>query len=239
MYRKTIYEKYLTSDNYKDFDEISEQFETEMHIDQSIIKALPKDKKSKIIDIGCGYGRWLRYLQKSGYENITGVDVGEEQNRFLSQKKIPVIESDIINYLETTKDRFDVVTCFDVLEHFNKNEIVELLPLVKNILTDRGVLIIRVPNGEAMFKGGIMYGDFTHETFFTQRSLKQILSITGFSEVKTYSLRPIKHGLKSTIRHYGFCCYEIIYRVGILFETGSAANYIATQNFLAVIKNNR
>jgi 2-polyprenyl-3-methyl-5-hydroxy-6-metoxy-1,4-benzoquinol methylase len=236
MYRKKIYEKYLTSDNYENFDEITKQFETEMHVDSNIIKALPRDKKSKIIDIGCGFGRWLRYLQKNGYENITGVDVGEEQNRFLNQKKITVIKSDIINYLKTTKDRFDVATCFDVLEHFNKNEILELLPLVKNILRNEGVLIIRVPNGEAMFKGGIMYGDFTHETFFTQRSLKQVLSITGFSEVKTYPLRPIKHGLKSTIRHYGFCCYEIIYRVGILFETGSAVNYIATQNFLAVIK---
>lgn len=236
MYRKKIYEKYLTTDGYRDLDEISTQFEVEMHIDQNIIGALPRDKKSKIVDLGCGYGRWLRYLQQRGYENICGVDVGTEQNRFLSQTSIPVIESDIITYLETTKDRLDVITFFDVLEHFNKDEIVEVLPLVKNILNDRGVLIIRVPNGEAMFKGGIMYGDFTHETFFTSRSLKQILSLTGFSDVKTYSLRPIKHGLKSTLRHYGFRCYEAFYRLGILLETGSATNFIATQNFLAVIK---
>jgi hypothetical protein len=93
---------------------------------------------------------------------------------------------------------------FDVLEHFTKEEIVELLPLLKNILKEDGIFVVRVPNGEAMLTGGIMYGDFTHETFFTSKSLKQIFNIFDFSQTKVFPVYPIKHGLKSTIRYYGF-----------------------------------
>ena len=122
------------------------------------------------------------------------------------------------------------------MEHFKKDEIVELIPLLRNIIKDDGVLIVRVPNGEAIFKGSIMYGDFTHETFFTSRSLKQIFNIFGFSDTTTYPVYPIKHGLKSTIRYYGYGFYEFIYKIGIMFETGGVNNFISTQNILGIIK---
>ena len=236
MYRKKIYERYLTSDNFRDFNDIEKQFNSISYIDQNIIDTLPNDKESRILDMGCGFGGWLKFLKENGYENITGVEVGAEQNQFLKDKGFNVIKSDMVEFLKVTNNKYDVVTMFDVLEHFKKDEIVELIPLLKNIIEDDGGLIIRVPNGEAIFKGSIMYGDFTHETFFTSRSLKQVFNIFGFSDITTYPVYPIKHGLKSTIRYYGYRFYEFIYKVGIIFETGGVNNFISTQNILGIIK---
>jgi 2-polyprenyl-3-methyl-5-hydroxy-6-metoxy-1,4-benzoquinol methylase len=236
VFRKKIYERYLTSDNFRDFNDIENQFNSINYIDQNIIDALPNDKKAKILDMGCGFGGWLKFLKENGYKDIGGVEIGDEQNQFLKDKGFNIIKSDIAEFLETTNHKYGLVTMFDVLEHFKKDEIVELIPLLKNIIEDDGVLIVRVPNGEAIFKGSIMYGDFTHETFFTSRSLKQVFNIFGFSDITTYPVYPIKHGLKSTIRYYGYRVYEFIYKIGIIFETGGVNNFISTQNILGIIK---
>ncbi len=236
MYRKIIYDRYLTTDGFNNFYEIEKQFNAPFYLDSNIKVILPKNKDVKILDIGCGVGRFLKYLQENGYKNIYGVEIGKEQNQFLKDKGFDIYQFDIIEFLKNTKEKFNFVSMFDVLEHFTKEEIVELLPLLKNILNDNGILVIRVPNGEAMFKGGIMYGDFTHETFFTARSMKQIFNIFGFSKINIYPIYPNKHSLKSSIRYYGYKFFEFIYKIGLIFERGGVNDFISTQNILGVIK---
>jgi len=235
MYRKKIYERYLTSDDFNNFDEIVNRFNSAYYIDHNIKNNLPKDKNAKILDMGCGFGMFLKHIKSLGYTNIKGVEIGDEQNKFLKNKGFYIIQSDIFEFLKTTDEKFDFVTMFDVLEHFTKEEIVEILPLIKNILNENGKFVFRVPNGEAMLKGSIMYSDFTHETFFTARSLKQIFNIFDFSDTKIYPVYPIKHGIQSTIRYYAYRFYELIYKIGIVFETGGAKNFVSTQNILGVI----
>jgi SAM-dependent methyltransferase len=217
MYRKKIYERYLISDGFSDFDAIEKQFNSPFYVDENTKHSLPKNKNAKILDIGCGFGRFLKYLKDNGYENIQGIEIGEEQNKFLKNKGYQIIQQDIVKYLKTTNEKFDFISLFDVLEHFTKVEIVELLPLLKNRLEDDGILLIRVPDGEAMYKGGIMYGDFTHEIFFTLKSIKQLFNIFDFNKTDVFLVYPIKHGLKSIIRYYGYRFYELIYKLGIVF----------------------
>ena len=235
-YRERIYERYLTSDGFKNFDEIEKQYNSAFYVDENTENALPINKKAKILDMGCGFGRFLKYLKDSGYTNVQGVEIGEEQNQFLKSKGYTIYQKDIFDFLKTTDEKYDFVSMFDVLEHFTKEEIVELLPLLKDILNDNGRLLIRVPNGEAMYKGGIMYGDFTHETFFTSKSLKQIFNIFEFNNTQVFPVYPIRHGLKSSIRYYGYKFYELIYKMGIVFEMGGAKSFVSTQNILVVVK---
>jgi cyclopropane fatty-acyl-phospholipid synthase-like methyltransferase len=236
MYRKKIYERYLTTDGFDNFEEIEKQFNSNYYPDVNILKSLPKNKEAKILDLGCGFGVYLKYIKSLGYKNIRGVEIGDEQNKFLKDKGFDIFQSDIFEFLKTTKEKFDFISMFDVLEHFTKEEIVELLPLLQNILNYNGVLIVRVPNGEAIFKGVIMYGDFTHETFFTAKSLKQIFNIFNFSNTQVFPLYPIRHGLKSTIRYYGYQFYELIYKIGVIFEMGGVKNFVSTSNILGIIK---
>ena len=38
------------------------------------------NEDSRILDIGCGYGRTLEELQKSGYNNLIGIDFSKKVN---------------------------------------------------------------------------------------------------------------------------------------------------------------
>ncbi len=235
MYRG-IYKKYLTLDGFKDFEEVEIQFNDKYYLDKNIWNILPKDKSSNILDIGCGFGMYMKHMKSLGFDNIKGVEIGEEQNQFLRGKGFDVLQVDIFDYIKATDLCGAVFNGCDVLEHFTKREIMALLPLMKNILSEKGVLIIRVPNGEAMFNGSIMYGDFTHEVFFTTRSIKQIFNMFDFSSVNVLPVYPVKHGVKSIIRYYGYKFYELIYKIGIIFECGTAKNYNSTRNILGIIK---
>ena len=235
MYRKEIYKKYLSTDNY-DINELEDNFNESVHYSAIIKHNLPKDKNSKILDVGCGYGRFLNFLKSESFNNITGLEVGKEQCDFLKGKDIDLIETDLMSFLSNSNEKFDLITMFDVLEHFNKNEILIIVSSLKKRLNKSGILIIQVPNGEAIFKGGIMYGDFTHETFFTVRSLNQIFKLYDYSKINIYPLYPVMHGFFSLIRRIGFRVIDLFYKSILIFERGTLKGFVSTQNLLAIIK---
>ena len=235
MYRKEIYKKYLSTDNC-DINELENNFNEIVHYSSIIKNNLPKDKNSKILDVGCGYGKFLNFLKSKSFNNITGLEIGKEQCNFLKGKDIDLIETDLMSFLSNSNQKFDLITMFDVLEHFNKNEILIIVSSLKKRLNKSGKLIIQVPNGEAIFKGGIMYGDFTHETFFTARSLKQIFKLYDYSKIRIYPLYPVIHGFFSLIRRIGFKVIDLFYKAILIFERGTSKGFISTQNLLAIIK---
>lgn len=95
--------------------------------------------------------------------------------------------------------------CFlaiDIIEHFKKDEILEILKLIYDSLNKKGILIIKTPNSETIFSGRYHYWDFTHEIIFNKTSLMQILSLTGFNNFVFKEEYPIIHGFKSFIRFF-------------------------------------
>jgi 2-polyprenyl-3-methyl-5-hydroxy-6-metoxy-1,4-benzoquinol methylase len=237
MYRKIIYERYLSSINIS-LQDIEDNFNQNIFLDKMIEYNLTNNKEAKVLDLGCGNGSLLNTLKKRGYKNLFGVEIGVEQNIFLRNKGFQIQNQDIINYLETNNEAFDVIFLFDVLEHFNKNEIVKIIPLLKNKLRTNGKIFLRVPNAEAIFKGSIMYGDFTHETFFTKRSLLQIFNIYQFKKIEIYPVYPPKTASwKSQLSLFIYKGYETFYRFLLARENKSSLEYfLSTQNILAIIQ---
>jgi len=124
-----------------------------------------------------------------------------------------------------------------VLEHLKKDEIVELLPLLKKRITEGGVVIVRVPNGEAIFKGSIMYGDFTHETFFNKRSIIQIFHTFGFNQINVYPVFNYGKSLKGQIKKYIYLSYIKLYKNLLGIDNSASVKYfLPTQNILGIIK---
>ncbi|NQT49954.1 class I SAM-dependent methyltransferase [Candidatus Kuenenbacteria bacterium] len=148
---------------------------------------LPKKKQAGILDIGCGMGQFLEFLGQRGYEQILGVDVSEEAIEFCQEKGIKKVRliNDLQEFLSSCP-MFDLIVLNDVIEHFPKSEIIEILQKVHEKLNAGGKVIIKTGNMASMAGLKIRYNDFTHESGFTDYSLTQVLKISKFRDIMIY-----------------------------------------------------
>lgn len=166
-------------------------------------KYFPIDKGATLLDIGPGLGEMLTLWKQLGYKNIMAVDVSREVVEYC--KKMALGEVILItkfqDFLRGHKESLDLITMIDVIEHIDKNEILEVCSLIKDSLKPFGRLIIQTPNmGGALGLLGRYY-DFTHETGFTDRSLRQVLRAAGFKTFEIYGFESIIfNDLKSMVR---------------------------------------
>jgi 2-polyprenyl-3-methyl-5-hydroxy-6-metoxy-1,4-benzoquinol methylase len=194
---------------------------------------LPNDKSSKIADIGCGNGSIVWWLQQSGFSNAGGVDISAEQIAIAHELGVKNVQRmDLYEFFSRIDSLYNIIILRDVLEHFEKKEILELLDNCYRALNDQGRIIIQVPNAESPFGTRMRYGDFTHEVSFTSSSLSQVLRASGFETVQIYpAIQPVTT-LKSLIRYSLWKVVEAFYKVLLTVELGRSKR-IVTQNIIA------
>jgi SAM-dependent methyltransferase len=161
---------------------------------------LPAKKDAPILDVGCGYGEFLYFLQSNGYSNAHGIDLNARQvevGRSLGVLNLGC--GDSRNFLADRPESFELISAIDVLEHIPKAQVLDFLGLVYSALAPGGVFLCQVPN-LAAFYTPLFYMDFSHETPFTAGSLKQALELAGFGGVKVAPMGPVIHGGKSALR---------------------------------------
>ena len=142
-------------------------------------------KGSKLLDLGCGRGEFMRGFIKCGL-NGYGVDQSSIAKSVCPEAEI--LQSDLANEpLPYDDSSFDVVFSKSVLEHFYYPE--KLVQEVYRILNPDGLAITMVPDWESVYK--TFYDDYTHRTPFTLTSLKNIFSINGFDKVKVEKFRQL------------------------------------------------
>jgi len=131
-------------------------------------KFLPSLKKAKILDVGCGAGHFLYYLEKKGFTDFLGIDISPQQVGFcrenISQR---VKQADAFEFLQGKESAFDAIVANDLLEHIPKEETIPFLKLVHAALKDKGIFLVRTPNMGNPFSLYPRYKDFTHEAGFT------------------------------------------------------------------------
>jgi cyclopropane fatty-acyl-phospholipid synthase-like methyltransferase len=142
----------------------------------------------------------------------------------------------VLNFLRNTKEKFDVITAFDLIEHFRKEEFLLLSKLVYRALKVQGLFILRTINGESPFSGRLRYADLTHEICFTRRSISTALLNANFKRVKVLpAYHYFPRGVRSNIRYLLWKMIELGLRMYMMAETGNFRDdYIFTQNLLAV-----
>lgn len=147
-------------------------------------------RSSSVLDVGCGQGFMLRYLKSAGFDNLTGVDISEEQVAIAVKNGFNAICADAFQFLKEHKEEFDVIFSIDLVEHFKKEELFELLQLIHYALKPGGTFVLQTPNGDGLMPGYVIYGDLTHFTILSPLSLKHILTVTGFEDVRVKELGP-------------------------------------------------
>ena len=131
----------------------------------------PADKTAAILDLGCGHGTLVHFAQLSGYCNTQGVDVSGQQVELAQKLGIANIKQG--DLMETLKgippSSLDVVVAFDVIEHFTKDELIDLVDAIHRVLKPNSCWIIHAPNASSPFAGAVRYGavSYTHLTLPT------------------------------------------------------------------------
>ena len=196
-YRQRIYQSY-TSLHYPKALELNEQHGASSvpSVKSRLSGWLPESRSAVCLDVGCGAGGLLLALGYMGYENLSGVDCSAEQVSVATRICPNVVEGDAIKHLLRHQDKFDLITAFDIVEHFHKDELFKFLDAVYRALKPGGRMIIQTPNADSPWFGTVRYGDFTHELAFNSTSLELVTGVVGFKSYQSRECRPHSHGLK-------------------------------------------
>ncbi len=142
---------------------------------------LPKNKTSKILELGCGMGRFLLALQDMGCTNLKGIDINPDFISIGKKEGIDLIQADCIEYLENTEEKYDVIYCLDVLEHLPKEQQPDFFKLLYEKINNEGFIVIRVPNALAPTANFFRYDDFTHVISYTPLTIDCLAKNAGFN----------------------------------------------------------
>lgn len=195
---------------------------------------LPEGIAATVVDIGCGQGALVRLMRTDGY-NASGVDVSPEQVELAHAAGVSeVILGDFVDVLDALKGTLHAVVATDLLEHLTKDEVLSVFDAVRRALRPGGVFIARTPNAVSPFSGNLQYGDFTHESVFTPRSVAQIASAAGYGSVDVRPCPPVVHGVRSRVRSIAWKVISCALKIAIAAETGLLSGQIVTQNMTFV-----
>lgn len=146
-----------------------------------------------VLDLGCGGGDNARILRTQGYI-IDGITISKAE----LETALPFLRNGYLYNLEeglpadVKKSRYDYILCSHVLEHICFPE--KLLSDIKGCLTQKGVLIVALPNlFHYSSRWKLMMGKFeyqdagiwdnTHFRWYSYESGAKLLERNGFSAV--------------------------------------------------------
>jgi len=230
-YRKKLYRDYITP-GVPTLMEIERLFPI---WDRQYKKHLPPGLGAAIIDIGCGSGGFVYYLRQAGYNHAVGIDISHAQVEASRLLGIPgVSRSDLRVHLASHPSGYDAVIARDVIEHFSKEEALDLLVLIRAALSANGVCLIQTLNAESPFWPRSRYGDFAHELSFSASRIRTVLLLAGFRETESFPVPPVfRYSLNSALRVILWQGVELFWRTALLAESGSGRGII-TGNLITV-----
>jgi len=191
------------SEYYKSEDYISHTdakrnlFEKAYHFIRSIslkrkLKLINSFKRSNkyLLDIGCGTGDFLHTAQNNGW-SVSGIEPNQNA-RAIANRKTNGSVFEIDQLPKFTKQSFDVITLWHVLEHLpNLND---QLALFKSLLKPNGRLIIAVPNYNSY--DAKFYKEFwaafdvpRHLWHFSQTSISKLVANEGMQIENTLPMK--------------------------------------------------
>lgn len=143
---------------------------------------------SKILDIGCGDGSFLKLAQAKF--RGTGIEISQYlADLARNHAGIKVMVGDFLD-VPLGGEKFDGVTLISLLEHMDRPE--KTLKKCFDLLNDRGVLLLKTVNYSCLNRT-IKNKDWTgfrppdHVVYFAPRNLKRLLKKIGFSKIKISS----------------------------------------------------
>jgi SAM-dependent methyltransferase len=141
-----------------------------------------KDRRPRILDVGCGTGANLLMLSK--YGDAEGVDISEDALAFCRERGLKKVKHGAAEELPFEDGSFDLVTALDVVEHIDDD--VASLQEMRRVLRPDGRVLLFVPT--FMFLWGLQDDVSNHRRRYRLPELHRVLERAGFEvERSTYA----------------------------------------------------
>ncbi len=230
---KEYYDKQFYSANYgkqiNDSSKKVQEEESEFFLMQyeDILEIINKKAPGKkIIDIGCGYGNFLKFCQERGYE-VFGLDPSPEAVDNAKEMGIEAIKADIEDIKNKVNKKYHTAVMLNVFEHLCE-PYRTLRDIRENILEDNGLLIIRVPNefnklqiiaNEEYNLKSWWVSAPQHINYFTVPHLVNLVNNCGFEVFLKESTFPLEMFILFGEQYVGnFALGKAIHEKRVLFE---------------------
>jgi SAM-dependent methyltransferase len=136
----------------------------------------------RILDAGAGGGEVVSVLRKLGLDAI-GLEPDEQYARHAREALAVPVTTGFVQDATFAAGRFDVVTMYHALEHVE--DPAAILSRLRSWMVDRGVLLIEVPNVEAVCIAPGHRFHFAHFYNFNRETLEGLGRKAGFETVQT------------------------------------------------------
>lgn len=170
--------------NYEDERFASQAKGREITFNKNLVEIERYKKSGKILDIGTANGPFLYIAKKRGWD-VEGVELNKYLIKWAKENYDLDIKQGTI-FSNKFKEKFDVVTLWDVLEHVSDPK--KVLQKCYSLLKEDGVFVVNYPDyrsyiARALGKKWPFYLS-VHLYYFDRKTIKMSLSSAGFKVVK-------------------------------------------------------
>jgi 2-polyprenyl-3-methyl-5-hydroxy-6-metoxy-1,4-benzoquinol methylase len=162
-------------------------------IANSYVMGLYEHQRGRLLDIGCGNGRFIARMKKLGW-NVVGVEPDPEAAKIALKHFGISVYVGTLERVKLPSDSFDAITMNDVIEHVD--DPISLLQECYRILKPSGKLIITTPNIESLGHRifGVSWRELDpprHFYLFSLRTLWETLKQVTDNKFRMEELRTI------------------------------------------------
>jgi len=148
---------------------------------QQEVAALPKQQIRRALDVGFGLGAFLAFGRERNWQ-MSGTEASLELVEAARIAGFDAYPADGLASLPAGE--FDLITCFDVLEHIPLPDMTAFLLTLKARLSPGGVMLCRFPNGDSPFGRAFQNGDPTHCTVLGEARVNHVARQAGLQVIR-------------------------------------------------------
>ena len=159
-----------------------------------------KENFKNVLDLGCGNLKNLNVIENLKFENYIAVDWIQPPKKYLTDKRVKFIKSDIDKF--KTKSKFDLILLLGTIEHIKYPKL--LLKKIKKMMSKNATLIIAHPNyynirGIILLTCKMLYNSpisLSDVHNFYPEEVKEMLHKIGFNKIKIQTIRKEEYNKK-------------------------------------------
>lgn len=156
-------------------------------------------KEKVVLDIACGSGYGSKILSEVA-KDVVGVDIDFQEIKKakreypkLSFPEISFICSDANEFLSSNKSKFDLIVCFETIEHLKNYQ--RFILLLKKNLKKSGILLLSSPDKNIVDALALdKFNDYHFKEFYKEELFRLLTKVFG-NPPKVYRQRPFKKQL--------------------------------------------